>query len=43
MRPTALRAAGLAAALLLVACSGEPFGDLKAELNEKSKDSRCRR
>jgi type IV pilus assembly protein PilP len=42
MRPTALRAAGLAASLLLVACTGEQFGDLKAELNEKSKDFRGR-
>lgn len=42
MRLTAPRAAGLAAVLLLVACSGEPFGDLKAELNEKSKDFRGR-
>ena len=32
----------LAAALLLVACTGEEFGDLKAELNEKSKDFRGR-
>jgi type IV pilus assembly protein PilP len=42
MKSTALQAAGLAAALLLVACTGEPFGDLKAELNEKSKDFRGR-
>jgi type IV pilus assembly protein PilP len=42
MRSTALRAAGLAASLLLVACTGEQFGDLKAELNEKSKDFRGR-
>ncbi len=32
----------IAAALLLAACSGEEFGDLKAELNEKSKDFRGR-
>jgi type IV pilus assembly protein PilP len=38
----ALRAAAIAAALLLVACTGEEFGDLKAELNEKSKDFRGR-
>lgn len=42
MRSAILRAAALAAALLLVACSGEEFGDLKAELNEKSKDFRGR-
>lgn len=42
MRPAALRAAGLAAVLLLAACTGEEFGDLKAELNEKSKDFRGR-
>jgi type IV pilus assembly protein PilP len=42
MRPVALRAAGLVAALLLAACTGEEFGDLKAELNEKSKDFRGR-
>ena len=42
MRSTALHAAGLAACLLLVACTGEQFGDLKAELNEKSKDFRGR-
>ena len=42
MKSAALRAAGLAAALLLVACTGEEFGDLKAELNEKSKDFRGR-
>lgn len=37
-----LLAASLAAAVLLVACGGEEFGDLKAELNEKSKDFRGR-
>jgi len=42
MRSAALNAAWLAAALLLVACTGEEFGDLKAELNEKSKDFRGR-
>jgi len=42
MSRAALRAASLAAALLLVACTGEEFGDLKAELNEKSKDFRGR-
>jgi len=42
MRPVALRAAGLVAVLLLTACTGEEFGDLKAELNEKSKDFRGR-
>jgi type IV pilus assembly protein PilP len=30
------------AALLLAGCGGEEFGDLKAELNEKSKDFRGR-
>jgi type IV pilus assembly protein PilP len=41
MRP--LHVAGLAAALLLLgACGGEEFGDLKAELNERSKDFRGR-
>ena len=42
MKSAALHAAALAAALLLVACSGEEFGDLKAELNERSKDFRGR-
>jgi len=42
MNGTALRAAAIAAALLLGACTGEEFGDLKAELNEKSKDFRGR-
>jgi type IV pilus assembly protein PilP len=42
MKSAALHAAALAAALLLVACTGEEFGDLKAELNEKSKDFRGR-
>jgi len=42
MRSAALHGAWLAAALLLVACTGEEFGDLKAELNEKSKDFRGR-
>jgi type IV pilus assembly protein PilP len=42
MKSTALRMVALAAALLLVACTGEEFGDLKAELNEKSKDFRGR-
>jgi type IV pilus assembly protein PilP len=32
----------IAAAVLLAACTGEEFGDLKAELNEKSKDFRGR-
>jgi type IV pilus assembly protein PilP len=41
MRPS--HVAGLAAALLLLAaCGGEEFGDLKAELNERSKDFRGR-
>jgi type IV pilus assembly protein PilP len=42
MRTAALPLAWIAAALLLTACSGEEFGDLKAELNEKSKDFRGR-
>jgi type IV pilus assembly protein PilP len=42
MNGIALRAAAIAAALLLTACTGEEFGDLKAELNEKSKDFRGR-
>ena len=42
MNALALRAAAIAAALLLTACTGEEFGDLKAELNEKSKDFRGR-
>jgi type IV pilus assembly protein PilP len=42
MSTRALRAAFIAAALLLAACTGEQFGDLKAELNEKSKDFRGR-
>jgi type IV pilus assembly protein PilP len=42
MRSAALLAAALTAAFLLAACSGEEFGDLKAELNEKSKDFRGR-
>jgi len=42
MKSAALHAAALAAALLLVACTGEEFGDLKAELNERSKDFRGR-
>jgi type IV pilus assembly protein PilP len=42
MRTAALPLAWIAAALLLAACSGEEFGDLKAELNEKSKDFRGR-
>jgi len=42
MKARANLALALAAALLLVACSGEEFGDLKAELNEKSKDFRGR-
>ena len=33
-------ALAVALALLLVACSGEEFGDLKAELKEKTKDMR---
>jgi len=37
-----LALAAVAAGLLLVACGGEEFGDLKAELNEKSKDFRGR-
>jgi type IV pilus assembly protein PilP len=42
MKARANLALALAGALLLVACSGEEFGDLKAELNEKSKDFRGR-
>jgi type IV pilus assembly protein PilP len=42
MRTAALPLAWIAAGLLLAACSGEEFGDLKAELNEKSKDFRGR-
>jgi type IV pilus assembly protein PilP len=42
MNRTLLFAAALAAAALLAACGGEEFGDLKAELNEKSKDFRGR-
>jgi type IV pilus assembly protein PilP len=42
MKTAAPYAAALAAALLLTACTGEEFGDLKAELNEKSKDFRGR-
>ena len=42
MKARANLALALAASLLLVACSGEEFGDLKAELNEKSKDFRGR-
>ena len=42
MKVTALPLAWIAAALLLSACTGEEFGDLKAELNEKSKDFRGR-
>jgi type IV pilus assembly protein PilP len=39
----ALHAAAAAAALVLLAsCGGEEFGDLKAELNERSKDFRGR-
>jgi type IV pilus assembly protein PilP len=38
----ALPAAALAALLVLAACGGEEFSDLKAELNEKSKDFRGR-
>jgi type IV pilus assembly protein PilP len=39
----ALHAAAVAAALVLLAsCGGEEFGDLKAELNERSKDFRGR-
>jgi len=38
-RPLALLAA---AALLLAACDGEQYSDLKAELNEKTKDFRGR-
>jgi len=34
--------APLAAALLLAACEGEQYSDLKAELNEKTKDFRGR-
>ena len=34
--------APLAAALLLAACDGEQYSDLKAELNEKTKDFRGR-
>ncbi len=32
----------IALGLLLVACGGEEFGDLKAELKEKTKDLRGR-
>lgn len=43
MRTAALPLAWIAAAALVLAgCSGEEFGDLKAELNEKSKDFRGR-
>jgi len=42
MKVTALPLAWIAAALLVGACTGEEFGDLKAELNEKSKDFRGR-
>src|SRR5262245_48363918 len=42
MSRAAFRVAGLAAFLLLASCGGEQFGDLKAELNEKSKDFRGR-
>src|SRR6186713_2049874 len=43
MRTAALPLAWVAAAALVLAgCSGEEFGDLKAELNEKSKDLRGR-
>jgi type IV pilus assembly protein PilP len=42
MKATALPLAWIAAAVLLAACTGEEFGDLKAELNEKSKDFRGR-
>jgi type IV pilus assembly protein PilP len=43
MRTAALPLAWVAAAALVLAgCSGEEFGDLKAELNEKSKDFRGR-
>jgi len=42
MKATAGLLAWIAAALLLAACTGEEFGDLKAELNEKSKDFRGR-
>jgi type IV pilus assembly protein PilP len=38
LRPLAL----FAAALLLAACDGEQYSDLKAELNEKTKDFRGR-
>ena len=38
LRPLAL----LAAAMLLAACDGEQYSDLKAELNEKTKDFRGR-
>ena len=35
-------AAAAAALVLLTSCGGEEFGDLKAELNERSKDFRGR-
>ena len=38
----ALHVAAAAALVLLGACTGEEFGDLKAELNERSKDFRGR-
>jgi len=38
----ALHAAAAAALVLLASCGGEEFGDLKAELNERSKDFRGR-
>jgi type IV pilus assembly protein PilP len=42
MRTAAPLLTWIAAAVLLAACTGEEFGDLKAELNEKSKDFRGR-
>jgi len=42
MRTTATLLGWIALAVLLAACTGEEFGDLKAELNEKSKDFRGR-
>jgi type IV pilus assembly protein PilP len=38
----ALHVAAAAALVLLASCGGEEFGDLKAELNERSKDFRGR-
>ena len=38
----ARHAAAVAALFLLASCGGEEFGDLKAELNERSKDFRGR-